>query len=80
MIPYMYKVSYCYLRNPRFVQRTQEDSHEALRCLFDAIKNEEIEVCMYVCMYVCFINIIILYMYVYSIDTYTLINVHTYIY
>ena len=33
-----------YLRNSRFVQGTQEDSHEALRCIFDAIKNEEIEV------------------------------------
>ena len=39
---------YMYLRNSRFVQGTQEDSHEALRCIFDAIKNEEIDVCTHV--------------------------------
>ena len=39
-----------YLRNPRFVQKSQEDSHEALRCMLDAIKNEEIDVRMYGCM------------------------------
>lgn len=38
-----------YLRNSRFVKGTQEDSHEAMRCIFDAIKNEEIEVHIYMC-------------------------------
>ena len=38
-----------YLRNSRFVKGTQEDSHEAMRCIFDAIKNEEIEVRIYMC-------------------------------
>ena len=37
------------LRNSRFVKGTQEDSHEAMRCIFDAIKNEEIEVRIYMC-------------------------------
>ena len=41
------KVSHLYLRNSRFVRGTQEDSHEALRCLFDAVKNEEVEVCIF---------------------------------
>ena len=50
-------VLYFFIRNPRFVQGTQEDSHEALRCLFDAIKNEEIEVYNYACVFV-FISLI----------------------
>ena len=33
-----------YYRHPRFVQGTQEDSHEVLRALLDDIKNEEVEV------------------------------------
>ena len=33
-----------YNRNSRFIRGTQEDSHEALRCLFDALKDEEIQV------------------------------------
>ena len=32
-------------RNPRFRKRTQEDSHEVLRCLLTEMKNEELEVC-----------------------------------
>ena len=35
---------YC-IRNLRFTRGTQEDSHEALRCIFDALKDEEIQVC-----------------------------------
>ena len=36
---------YCILiRNSRFTRGTQEDSHEALRCIFNALKEEEIQV------------------------------------
>ena len=34
-----------YFRNPRFARGRQEDSHEALKCIFDALKDEEIQVC-----------------------------------
>ena len=33
------------VRNSRFTKGRQEDSHEALRCIFDALKEEEIQVC-----------------------------------
>ena len=33
-----------YIRNPLFTKGTQEDSHEVLRCMFDALKDEEIQV------------------------------------
>ena len=36
---------YCILiRNPRFTREKAEDSHEALRWIFDALKEEEIQV------------------------------------
>ena len=34
------------IRNQRFTRETQEDSHEVLRCMFDALKTEEIQVCI----------------------------------
>ena len=34
------------LRNPRFGRRKEEDSHEALRCLLDGFRMEEIDVCI----------------------------------
>ena len=34
------------IRNSQFTRGTQEDSHEALRCIFHALKEEEIQVHM----------------------------------
>ena len=36
-----------YIRNPRFGRGTEEDSHEALRCLLDGLKMEEIDVSIF---------------------------------
>ena len=36
-----------HFRNSRFGRGTQEDSHEALRCLLFALRQEEIKVRMY---------------------------------
>ena len=44
IVVYTHHVYIVYYRHPRFVQGTQEDSHEVLRALLDDIKNEEIAV------------------------------------
>ena len=36
---------YVYFRNKRFGRGTEEDSHEALRCVLSALRQEEIKVC-----------------------------------
>jgi len=40
---YFFEMYFIY-RHPRFIQGSQEDSHEMLRSLLDVIKTEEIEV------------------------------------
>ena len=45
------KILYVSYRNPRFGRRTEEDSHEALRCLLDGLKMEEIDVSAYTYLY-----------------------------
>ena len=55
------------IRNPRFTRGTQEDSHEALRCMFDALKTEEIQVRILIdvirksCKLVAYIHLIMYY-------------------
>ena len=38
-------VLHIYFRNKRFGRGTEEDSHEALRCVLSALRQEEIKVC-----------------------------------
>ena len=42
---------YC-IRNERFTKRRQEDSHEVLRCIFDALRDEELQVCAHISFHV----------------------------
>ena len=50
----MYSLVQCVIvnfRNKRFGRGTEEDSHEALRCILSALRQEEIKVC-YRCQYI----------------------------
>ena len=61
------------------MQRTQEDSHEALRCMLDAIKNEEIDVSIYAyLLFLCLTYIIILYLKYEIIRAYDIFQVLTF--